>query len=1025
MRRVVILLGVLAAGCGCGFALNPSLDITQYAHKAWTVQDGFFKGNIYAIAQTPDGYLWLGTEFGLFRFDGVSGVPWQSPTGQHLPDQNINALLGARDGTLWIGTFNGLATMSGGKLTRRPELDGRFVESLLEDHEGTVWVGALFSPAARPNGLLCAMRTGSAQCYGKDGTFGIAVPGLLEDSSGNLWAKAASGLWRWKPGPPQRYATPPLEVSALNKTDDGRLVIAVRGGGLLQFTGDKVEPFPVRSAMHPKALLGDRDVDANKLLLDRDGGLWIGTVERGLIHLHRGRTDVFRRSDGLSGDVVLSLFEDREGNIWVSTTGGLDRFRELPVTTISVKQGLSSDASQSVLAGADGSIWVGTHDGLTRWKNEQITIFRKASGLPDDMLQSLFQDDRGRVWAATDHGLAYFKDGRFVALDAARSESVHLLHFITGDRAGNLWLSEHQSLWHLLDGRFVERIPWSQQGRDCCASVLLSGPEPGGVWLGWWGDGGLSYFKDGKTRASYSAADGLGRGHVVGLQLDHDGALWAATEEGGLSRIKDGRIATLTSRKGLPCDTIHWSIEDDDRSFWLYTGCGLVRITRTELDAWIADPKHRVETTVWDAAEGVRLRSAAASTFGPRVAKSSDGRIWFVTGEGVQVVDPRHLAVNKLRPPVHIEQISADGKPYQLKQRMHLPAKLRDVWIDYTALSLTAPEKVHFKYKLEGQDRDWKEVINDREAQYSNLPPRNYRFRVIASNNSGVWNETGDTLEFSIEPAYYQTNWFRASVVAAFFLGLWGLYRLRVYQIAREFNAQLEGGVNERLRVARDLHDTLLQSFQAALVQMQAARNLFSRRPEQAAQRLDDAITMAAGAIAEGRGAIQQLRGQVADPSDLEKLLSTAGEDLAGSQEVQEHPASFRLIVEGERRPLKPLLHDEVCRIARELLRNAFHHAQASQIEAEIRYEERRLCVIVRDNGKGIDPEVLKAGGREGHWGLAGIRERAKRTGAQVDFWSETGAGTEVQLTVPASIAYQGNHTKRWFQPVRKKRVTS
>ena len=280
--------------------------------------------------------------------------------------------------------------------------------------------------------------------------------------------------------------------------------------------------------------------------------------------------------------------------------------------------------------------------------------------------------------------------------------------------------------------------------------------------------GACLYFKDRQLRASYTAANGLGEGAVAGLQLDRDGALWAATEEGGLSRLKDGRIATLTSRNGLPCDTIHWTIEDDDRSFWLYTACGLVRITRTELDAWIADPKRRIETTVWDAADGVRLRSRAASDYGPRVAKSTDGKLWFVTGEGVQVVDPHHLAFNKLPPPVHIEQVSANGKPYQLKQGMRLPANVRDSAIDYTALSLVAPEKVRFRYKLEGQDPDWKEVINDRQAQYSNLPPRKYRFRVIACNNSGVWNETGDSLEFSIAPAFYQTNGFRAAVRGCF-----------------------------------------------------------------------------------------------------------------------------------------------------------------------------------------------------------------------------------------------------------------
>jgi len=425
---------------------------------------------------------------------------------------------------------------------------------------------------------------------------------------------------------------------------------------------------------------------------------------------------------------------------------------------------------------------------LTRWKNGQTTIFGKASGLPDDAPQSLFQDDRGRIWVSTDHGLAYFKDGRFVATNALRDGRVH---FITGDKAGNMWLSEENSLLHLLEGRLVEQIPWSELGRSQRAEVLLSGREPGGLWLAFWQGGGLLYFKDHQIRASFTAADGLGEGGVADLQLDRDGALWAATHA-GVSRLKDGRIANLTSRKGLPCDTIHWTMDDDDRSFWLYTACGLVRIVRSEMDAWIADPKHRVETTVWAAADGVRLRSTASSEFGPRVAKSTDGKLWFVTGEGVQIVDPRHLAVNQVPPPVHIEQIVANHKTYWQNlpgaavADVRLPALIRDLQIDYTALSLVAPEKVHFKYKLEGQDSDWREVVNERQVQYSNLAPGAYRFRVIASNNSGVWNEQGDTQDFSIAPAYYQTNWFRALCAAALLALLWAAYRVRVRQLRRQ-----------------------------------------------------------------------------------------------------------------------------------------------------------------------------------------------------------------------------------------------
>jgi signal transduction histidine kinase/ligand-binding sensor domain-containing protein len=969
---------------------SPSLELSQYAHTAWTVRDGFFKGAIYTIAQTPDGYLWLGTEFGLFRFDGVRSVPWEPPAGQHLPGTDIYALLAARDGALWIGTFAGLVTWNGAKLTPRRNFDGQFVTSLLQDNEGTVWAGSLASPTGR----LCAMRSGSTQCYGGDGIFGRGVFSLHEDDSGTLWVGAQSGLWRWKPGPPKRYVTPPTEINDLKTADEGRLLISMHEVGLRQLAGENLKEYSIPGAVHP-----------NKLLRDREGALWIGTVDRGIIHVHHGRTDTFSRSDGLSGDVIFRLFEDREDNVWAATSGGLDRFRELPVATISIKQGLSSDATQSVLAAADGSVWIGAQRGLTKWKNGQPTVFHKANGLPDDMLQSLYQDDGGRIWASTPHGLAYFQDGRFVHVTGVGSGDVH---FMTGDKAGNLWLSEDHSLWHLREGRLVEQIPWSKLAHDDNASVMAADREQVGLWLGFQ-RGGVSYFKDGQVRASYTAADGLGKGPVAGLQLDSEGALWVATEGGGVSRLKDGHIATLTSRNGLPCDKIHWTIEDDDRSLWLYTACGLVRITRSELDAWIADPNRRIQTTVWGAADGVRLRSGSATGHGPRVVKSTDDKLWYVTGDGVQVVDPHHLALNKLPPPVYIEQIIANRKSYWQNllggaaSKLQLPPRIRDLQIDYTALSLVAPEKIHFKYKLEGQDKNWREVVDQRQVQYSNLAPGTYRFHVIACNNSGVWNERGDVLDFSIAPAYYQTNWFRALCALLFLALLWAAYEFRVRQIHRQFEMTLEARVGERTRIARDLHDTLLQSFHGLLLSFQTVSQLLPERSTEAKEKLDSAIQQAADAITEGRDAVEGLRASTVEGNDLALAVSAFGEEL-GSDSTNHRPA-FGVAVEGESRDLHPILRDEIYTIAAEALRNAFLHARAKRVEVEIRYDDRQFRLRVRDDGKGIDPAVL-SGGSERHYGLRGMRERAALIGGKLTVWSEIGTGSEVELRVPASAVY-------------------
>jgi signal transduction histidine kinase/streptogramin lyase len=655
-----------------------------------------------------------------------------------------------------------------------------------------------------------------------------------------------------------------------------------------------------------------------------------------------------------------------------------------------------------LVAATDGSIWIATNDGLIRLKNAQITIFRRSSGLPDDRVQSLFQDDRGRIWAFTGHGLACFKDGRFMAVNGVPSAEVYS---VTGDKAGNLWLSGNAGLSHLLEGRLVEHFPWSALGRSQQAKVVV--PEQGGVWLAFWRDGGVLYFKDGQIRTSYTAAEGLGKGPVAGLRLDRDETLWVATEFGGLTRIKDGRIATLTSRNGLPWDTIHWTMEDDDRSLWLYSACGLVRITRSELNAWVADPKRRIERTVWDAADGVILRGNSPGYFGPPVAKSIDGKLWFHTGEGIQIVDPRHVAVNKLSPPVRIEQIIADQKIHWRNitgaavTNLRLPPRTRDLQIDYTALSLVAPEKVHFKYKLEGQDQDWKEVVNDRQAQYTNLPPRHYRFRVIASNNSGAWNEQGDTLEFSVAPAYYQTNWFRSLCLAAVLMLLWAAYQLRVRRLHHQFAITLDARVDERTRIARDLHDTLLQSFHGILLHFQTGINLLSERPDDARKTFEKAMHQAKHAIVEGREAIEGLRSSVAETNDLALAMRTLGEELAAGSN-----SAFQVQVEGRPRDLHPILRDEVYRITGEGIRNAFRHAEAQRIKVEIHYDDRRVCVRVRDDGKGIDPKLLSDDGREGHFGLRGMRERAKLIGGRLAVWSELDAGTELELSIPASRAY-------------------
>jgi signal transduction histidine kinase len=382
--------------------------------------------------------------------------------------------------------------------------------------------------------------------------------------------------------------------------------------------------------------------------------------------------------------------------------------------------------------------------------------------------------------------------------------------------------------------------------------------------------------------------------------------------------------------------------------------------------------------------------------------------LWFLPLDGVSVIDPRHLPINKLLPPVHIEQITADHKTYEAPPdatgQVRIPPRMRDLQIDYTALSLVAPEKVLFRYKLEGWDRDWHEAGNRRQAFYNNLPPRNYRFRVMACNNSGVWNEEGAFLDFAIAPAYYQTNWFRALFVLAFLALLWGLYQFRLRQLARQFRIRMEERVNERTRIARDLHDTMLQTFQGVLLRFYGLSVMLADRPE-AEQKLEGLLEEAQQAINEGREAVQGLRSSTVIANDLARAFTTLGEELAAKQDSH-NAVAFQVEVEGETRDLHPILRDEVYRIACEALRNAYHHSGATRIEVRIHYDDGQFCVCIGDDGKGIDPKVLEAGAREGHYGLPGMHERAKLVGGRVVVRSRVNAGTEAEIIIPAALAY-------------------
>ena len=994
----VTSLAFLLASCACAFALDPSLDVSQYAHTVWKVRDGFAKGTINSLAQTPDGYLWVGTESGLLRFDGIHPVPWQPPLGQQLPGTIITSLLATHDGTLWIGTFIGLASWKDGKLNTVAELASKSVTSIIQDQDGTVWIGVY----AESGGEVCDIRHGAVHCQRDSDMFGTGVMALYEDHKGSLWLGTFKGLWRWKPGNPQRFSIPEDSlVTSFAEDEQGHLLCGTYAG-IRRLVDSRIEPYPSSGSAY--------GWQVRRMLRDHDGGLWVGTSERGLVHIDKqGRTDHFSSTDGLSGDSVLHLLEDREGSIWVGTYDGIDRFREYAVPTISAKQGLSSANVGSALSTRDGSLWVSTFGGLNHWRDGKVDLV--GTKLDGDIPEGpLFEDSEGRIFVSTRKRLGYLQNRRYVPIAGIPMNATP--RAITEVPLGHLWVStESAGLLHLYQQHLIQQISWSSLGHNDFAPVIAADPSQRGLWLGFH-HGGVAYFNDGAIRKFDSAEDGLGKGTITDLRFGPRGTLWVATDT-GLSRIKDGHVTTLTSKNGLPCEKVVATMQDNDRSMWIYLACGLVRITQSELDAWVADPSRVLKSTVFDASDGVRSH-AEGGGFQPLMTKSADGRIWFLPWDGVSVIDPHHLPFNKIPPPVHIENIAADDKPLEVSNGMHLPTGVRHLDIDYTALSLVVPEKVRFRVKLEGEDNDWRELVNVRHVEYTNLPPKHYRFRVLACNNSGVWNEEGATLDFVIPPAWYQTNWFRAACIALFLAMIWGLHKLRVRQLAHEFNMGLEQRVAERTRIARELHDTLLQSFQALLPLFQVGIKKLPESAVDSRKTLQLALDRASEAIGEGRDAIKGLRMSTIEKNDLAMAIRTIGEEFAAGENGQ-NSISFQLLVEGTPRELHPILRDEIYRLAMEALRNSFRHADAKNVEVEIRYDEKYFRLRVRDDGKGIPSDVLNRDGREGHYGLPGMRERAKLVGGKLTIWTELDSGTEIELVIPGAKAYVKSARPFWY----------
>jgi serine/threonine protein kinase/Tol biopolymer transport system component len=632
---VVILAAFALILCSSALALAPDRRISQYAHTAWRIQDGFFSGTPQAITQTADGYLWIGTEAGLVRFDGISFVPWTSPNGELLPSSRIHSLLGTSDGSLWIGTSRGLARWSKGELFTFPGAPA-FVEAIVQDSEGTVWMTR--SQVRDAEGALCEVAGNALRCHGTaDGIpFPYAQP-LFNDVHGNLWIGSSVGVCRWKSGNAKTYIVKALMrvqglagVSAIAPGDDGSVLVGMRQ------QGEKLGLQELREGVWRDYILPGLDgpgMHVSSLLRDREGDLWLGTANNGLYRVHAGHADHFGSADGLSSDAVQALYEDRESDLWVATSRGIDRFRDTRVVTYSIREGLSSEDVDSVLASRDGTVWIGNLNALDVLRHDRVDGIGRANGLPGTLITSLFEDQSGRVWVGVDSGLTLYQNGRFRWITKSDGAPLGVVTAIAEDVDHNLWVATTEPAFFRIQNLTVrEEIKPPQIPR-----VLSLAADPkDGIWLGL-SNGNLGRYQRGQL--DIVTPNRPGNFPVRNLLVDSDDSAWWVTQE-GLFRWKTGRVGKLNSHNGLPCDDMFSLVRDGRGSLWLDTQCGLVAIDSAELERWWQQPDLKIRMRTLDVFDGAQ---PGLTNFRPEVSRAPDGKLWFANENILQMVDPERL----------------------------------------------------------------------------------------------------------------------------------------------------------------------------------------------------------------------------------------------------------------------------------------------------------------------------------------------------------------------------------------------
>ncbi len=987
MRPFLVLIIVLISSFG--EALDPSKAVSQYLHDVWTTLNGLPQNSVQALVQTRDGYIWLGTQEGLVRFDGVRFTVFDTRNTPQLKNHYILSLLEDRQGNLWIGT-------SGGGLTRykdsrfvtytqRDGLTDSYVRCLYEDRAGSLWIGTDL-------GGLNEFRDGKFKSYStQHGLSHNFVRAITEDSQGNLWIGTDGGglnvlrngkftVFNSSNGLSNNF------IGALLDDGSGGLWIGTYGGGLVLWKDGRFQSFTTKQGLSNDFV--------RSLLKDKNGSLWIGT-EKGLNRYRDSAFESFSIDDGLSNPNIWSLYEDQEGSLWIGLFGGgLSRLKDGKFITYSRRQGMSDDDIWCIYGDPEGAIWIGTAGGgLNRLKDGKVTLYTTRDGLAHDTVRAIWMDKQGTLWAGTSGGgLSAFRDGKFRTYSTRDGLSNDFVRSIYEDSRGNLWIGTNGGgLNRFHDGKFTHYTTKNGFIGDFIRSIQED--SKGNLWVSV-ESAGLVRIRNGEIKA-FTIRDGLPDNRILAIYEDPEGVLWFGTLSSGLIRYKDGEWLRFRRRDGLFDDAVFQILPDSNGHLWMGSNRGIFRVAVNDLNDFARGRIDSIPSQSYGIGDGMKTNECNGGSQ-PSGWKDRIGKLWFPTNNGLVVIDPDKLPVNRFLPPVQIEKITYDGEIYKeaLSKSVRFHPGQGKLEFQYTGLSFLVPEKVRFQYKLEGFDAQWIDADTRRIAFYTNIPPGSYNFRVVACNNDGIWNVTGASFAFVLEPHFYQTSWFYALCIAGIIAAAAGAYRLRIAQMRAQFAAVLE----ERNRISREIHDTLTQDFTGVVLQLEAAEMTMQNPSEETKDLIDRARELARAGLIESRRFVRELRPSPLEKANFPEAVLHVAQQAAGRSDL-----NVVVNVSGIRRPLSAQIEDNLIRIVREACNNVVKHSSAKNLKIHLKYGMLKFDLDIHDDGRGFEIQNISPK-KEGGFGLTSMKERAAKIRAKFKILSKPNGGTHIHISVPAFL---------------------